>query len=114
VGSLLLLTKLDLGKNKIARIEVTLTPALALALALSLALTLTTDPNPNPNQGLEPLVQLAQLSLEDNEIASLAGLGNLASLMEVYITPTLPPTLTPTLTPTRTLTLTRCTSAITG
>ena len=56
VGSLLLLTKLDLGKNKIARIE-----------------------------GLETLVQLAQLSLEDNEIASLAGLGKLASLMEVYI-----------------------------
>ena len=31
------------------------------------------------------MVQLAQLSLEDNEIGSLAGLANLASLMEVYI-----------------------------
>ena len=41
-------------------------------------------PSPHPT-GLEPLVQLAQLSLEDNEIASLAGLGKLASLMEVYI-----------------------------
>ena len=31
------------------------------------------------------MVQLAQLSLEDNEIGSLTGLANLASLMEVYI-----------------------------
>ena len=30
-------------------------------------------------------MQLAQLSLEDNEIGSLTGLANLASLMEVYI-----------------------------
>ena len=31
------------------------------------------------------MVQLAQLSLEDNEIGSLTGLANLASLMEVHI-----------------------------
>ena len=52
----MLLTKLDLGKNKIARVE-----------------------------GLETLSQLTQLSLEDNEVTSLAGLGKVTSLMELYI-----------------------------
>ena len=56
LAPLVLLSKLDLGKNKIARVE-----------------------------GIETLGLLTQLSLEDNEITSLTGLGKLTSLMELYI-----------------------------
>ena len=52
----LALAKLDVGKNKITHVE-----------------------------GLEQLSQLSQLSLEDNDIASLAPLARISSLMELYI-----------------------------
>merc|ERR1740117_2715912 len=54
--SLAYLKRLDLGKNRLCRIE-----------------------------GLEHLTRLTQLSVEDNEIDTLAGLSKLQNLMELYI-----------------------------
>jgi Leucine-rich repeat (LRR) protein len=36
-------------------------------------------------EGLENLTNLAQLSLEDNEIESLVGLSALSTLLELYV-----------------------------
>ena len=56
LAALVHLKKLDLGKNKIQKIE-----------------------------GLDTLSSLVQLSLEDNEIESLAGLSRVSTLLELYL-----------------------------
>ena len=60
--NLIYLRRLDLGKNRLTKIE-----------------------------GLDCLTRLTQLSLEDNQIASLAGLGNMNNLMELCARPDHPP-----------------------